>query len=277
MMIHAASTPLTLWSRRTAASSFVITCLILVPHWEARVTFPRSPEPETSTSGTPVLAFKTLFSLGLWVRPWIKVDYPNYPSIGNFEADFFQPEKWKPEYPNPAFQQMTEEDAFWAARIVMAFTDEQIRAIVKAGRLSDPKAEAYLIECLIKRREKIGRYWLNQINPLDEFKIQQGSLAFDNAAVRLAKSAPAETHEFQWYRFDNLSGTRTPVGTKQSVQATRLAIPAEVFGEPATSGAQFAVVEISTRSSSQPKWARPVHVYLRKSATGTSIVGIERE
>ena len=36
---------------------------------------------------------------------------------------------------------MTEEDAFWAARIVMAFTDEQIRAIVKAGRLSDPKAE----------------------------------------------------------------------------------------------------------------------------------------
>jgi len=239
--------------------------------------FPQKPRAGNEYIWDAGPSFKTLFSLGLWVRPWIKVDYPNHPSIGNFEADFFQPEQWKPEYPNPAFQRMTEEDAFWAARIVMAFTDQQIRAIVKAGRLSDPKAEAYLIECLIKRRDKIGRYWLNQINPLDEFKIQQDSLAFDNAAVRLAKSDPAETHEIQWYRFDNLSGTRTPVGTKQSVQATRLAIPAEVFGEPATSGAQFAVVEISTRSASQPKWARPVHVYLRKSATGTSIVGIERD
>jgi hypothetical protein len=130
---------------------------------------------------------------------------------------------------------------------------------------------------LIKRRDKIGRYWLNQINPLDEFKIDRDSLAFDNAAVRLTKSAPPDTHEFQWYRFDNMSGNRTPVGTKQSVQATRMAIPAEVFNEPASAGEQFAVVEISTRSSSQPKWARPVHVYLRKSATGTSIVGIERD
>ena len=119
----------------------------------------------------PGPTFKSLFSLGLWVRPWIRVDYPDYPSIGNFEADFFQPEKWKPEYPNPAFDNMTDEDAFWAAKIVMSFTDEQLRAIVKTGQLSDARAEAYLAETIIKRRDKVGRFWLNQVNPLDQFRV----------------------------------------------------------------------------------------------------------
>ena len=225
----------------------------------------------------PGPSFKTIFSLGLWVRPWIKVDYPNYPSIGNFEADFFQPEEWRPEYPNAAFLRMTEEDAFWAARIVMGFTDEHVRALVKVGQLTDPKAEAYLTECLIKRRDKIGRYWLNQLNPLDGFKVDQTSIAFDNVAIRLAGSSPAESHDVQWYRFDNAAEKRTAVGPKQTVKESRLTIPAEVFDGAASSSAQFAVVEISTRSSSQPKWARPVHVYLRKSGTTISIVGIERD
>jgi hypothetical protein len=239
--------------------------------------FPQKARAGNEYMWEPGPTFKTIFSLGLWVRPWIKVDYPNYPSIGNFEADFFQPEEWKPEYPNPAFLRMTEEDAFWAARIVMGFTDEQIRAIVKTGQLTDPKAEAYLIECLIKRRDKIGRYWLNQLNPLDGFKADQGSVAFDNAAVRLTGSAPADSHDVQWYRFDNVSEKRTAVGPKQAVKENRLTIPAEVFDGPASSGAEFAVVEISSRSSGQPKWARPVHVYLRKSGTTISILGIERD
>jgi hypothetical protein len=172
---------------------------------------------------------------------------------------------------------MTDEDAFWAARIVMAFTDEPIRAIVKAGQLTDPKAEAYLIECLIKRRDKIGRYWLNQLNPLDGFTVDQGLVAFDNAAVRLTGSAQADGHDVQWYRFDNMSEKRTAAGPRQAIKENRITIPAEVFDRPASSGAQFAVVEISSRSSGQPKWARPVHVYLRKSGTAISILGIERD
>ena len=74
-----------------------------------------------------------------------------------------------------------------------------------------------------------------------------------------------------------MSEKRTAVGAKQSVKESRLSIPAEVFDEAANPGAQFAVVEISARSSSQPKWTRPVHVYLRKSGTATSIIGIERD
>jgi hypothetical protein len=53
-------------------------------------------------------AFKTLATFGLYIRPWILVDYwEGAKSVGRFEGDFFDPVKWRPEYPNPAFDNMT--------------------------------------------------------------------------------------------------------------------------------------------------------------------------
>ncbi len=64
-------------------------------------------------------ALKTLATLGLYVRPWITVDYwQDAKSVGRFESDFFDPVKWRPEYPNPAFDNMRADDAFWGARLV---------------------------------------------------------------------------------------------------------------------------------------------------------------
>ncbi len=48
----------------------------------------------------------------------------------------------------------------------MAFTDEMIRAIARAGGYSDPAAEKHLADVLIKRRDKIGRAFLPAINPV---------------------------------------------------------------------------------------------------------------
>lgn len=76
------------------------------------------------------------------------VKYPPYPSVGNFEADFFEPWKWKTEYPHPAFERMDAADAFWAASIAARFTDQMIRAIVEQGALSDPAAAHFLASSL---------------------------------------------------------------------------------------------------------------------------------
>ena len=226
----------------------------------------------------PGPTFKSIFTLGLWVRPWIRVDYPNYPSIGNFEADFFQPEKWKPEYPNPAFKNLTDEDAFWAAKVVMAFSDDQVRAIVKTGQLSDPRAEAYLTETLIKRRDKVGRFWLNQVNPLDQFRVDGNALLFENAAVRLLKDVPAaDSYRAQWHRFDNYKQTQEPVGNQITAKERRLDIPSAAFEGPSDGVGHYALVEITTQSSHHASWARPLRVYLRKNDTGVSVVGIERD
>ena len=80
-----------------------------------------STRPQTPRAGNEyILEWKpswvTFATLGLWLRPWIRVDYPAVArSVGRFEADFFNPVVWKPEYPNPAFDNMQPDDAFWAA------------------------------------------------------------------------------------------------------------------------------------------------------------------
>ncbi|MCI0723867.1 MAG: hypothetical protein L0338_33660 [Acidobacteria bacterium] len=226
----------------------------------------------------PGPTFKSIFSLGLWVRPWVRVDYPHYPSLGNFEAEFFRPEKWKAEYPNPAFNNLMDEDAFWAAKLVMAFTDDQLRAIVKTGQLSDARAEAYLTDTLIKRRNKVGNFWLNQVNPLDQIRVEDSDLVFDNAAVRLLKgTAEAESYQVQWHRFDNRKETQEPAGAKLTARDKRLAIPSAAFEGAADGNAHYALAEITTHSVHHPKWARPLRVYLRKKGMEVSVVGIERE
>ena len=62
----------------------------------------------------------TMLTLGLYVRPWIKVPYPDVPAVGRIESTYYRAENWKPDYPNPAFRNARPDDRFWAARIVAA-------------------------------------------------------------------------------------------------------------------------------------------------------------
>ena len=98
----------------------------------------------------------TMLTFGLYVRPWIRVEYPDIPSLGRIESTYFRPETWKPEYPNPAFERMLPEDAFWAARIVSRFSDDAIRAILETGDFRAPEAEAHLAKALDLHRKLYG-------------------------------------------------------------------------------------------------------------------------
>ena len=91
-------------------------------------------------------ALKAAATLGMWDRPWRHVEYVEYPSVGRFESAYFQPEAWRPDYPNPAFTKMTPQDALWATRTVMRFSDDAVRAIVATGQYDDPAAEAYVAD-----------------------------------------------------------------------------------------------------------------------------------
>jgi len=53
--------------------------------------------------------------------------------VGRFEGSAFDPAEWKPRVPAAALAHARGDDTFWAARRVAAFTDDMIRAIVKAG------------------------------------------------------------------------------------------------------------------------------------------------
>jgi hypothetical protein len=119
-------------------------------------------------------ALKTLATLGLYVRPWITVDYwERARSVGRFEGDFFDPVAWRPEYPNPAFENLRPDDAFWAARLVARFSDDALRAVVAKARFSEPGAADHVLATLIKRRDKVVRtsVWLTPkwIPPYSKF------------------------------------------------------------------------------------------------------------
>lgn len=119
--------------------------------------------------------FGNILSFGLYVKSWEKLGDFKYPSIGRFNAHDFDPGDSRPNYPNPAFENCTNLDGYWGAKLVMSFTDEQLEAVVKQGQYPDPEAEAYLLRILKERRDKTGRYWHSRVNPLDKFRIIQGS------------------------------------------------------------------------------------------------------
>ena len=104
------------------------------------------------------------------------------------------------------------DDKFWAARRVMAFTDEMIRAVVKVGQISDPAAEKHLADVIILRRDKIGQQYYAAVNPLVDFRLADGRLTFVNEGLRSGLVAgPAPTYDAAWSRFDNATGTATPI------------------------------------------------------------------
>jgi len=213
-------------------------------------------------------ALKAAASFGLWDRDWRHLDYKEYPAVGRFESTYFEPATWKPDYPNPAFAKMTSSDALWATRTVMRFSDEAIRAIVATGRIEDPEAADYLVGRIIERRDKIVRYHLGQINPLDGFEVEPASrqLTF----VNLGLEAGLETecrYEYRWYRFNNASGELTALGAVTSTSVPRLSIP--------RAAADFLMVRLSSICPTQDKWKSIVDVYFRNGVE-PGLVGLER-
>jgi hypothetical protein len=218
-------------------------------------------------------ALKTLATLGLYVRPWVRVDYPDVaPSVGRFEAAFFNPVKWRPEYPNPAFDNMRPDDAFWAARLVARFDAAAIRAIVSKARYSDPKAADYIAATLIARRDKVLRTWLAGVNPIVAPALAaDGTLTFTNAAVDAGVATPPSAYLLAWSAFDNAVGAAS--GAAHEIRAER---PGAVAPADLLRTAEFISVAVRVVHADYPSWNAPVNIVFRRTAEGWRAVGLER-
>ena len=236
-----------------------------------------STKPQTLRAGNEYIlewgpGFKTLATLGLYVRPWITTKYwEGAKAVGRFEGDAFDAVKWRPEYPNPAFDNMRADDAFWGARLVARFSDEIIRAIVAKGRYTEPGASEHIATTLIKRRDKVLKAWLPAVNPLIEPRLaSDGTLTFQNAAEAAGVASRSSRYTLLWSRFDNATNTHT--GT---VEAT--ATEARAAGPPSVlQGAQFVSVAVRTTHPDYPVWAMPVTFTFRRVSNGWQAVGLER-
>ncbi len=215
----------------------------------------------------------TMLTLGLYVRPWIKVEYPEIPAVGRFESTYYRAEQWKPDYPNPAFKNAREDDRFWAARIVAAFSDDAVAAVVGSARFSDPRATAYLTRTLLERRSKVLDVWLNGTNPIVNVALSaSGELTFDNAAEQAAVGKPADHYTVQWSRFDNTTGTHHAVDAEVTLRQPRGQVPAALL----VTRPEYLSARLQAFHPDQPAWAHPLAVYFRRVGDGWSLVGLER-
>ena len=214
---------------------------------------------------------KRLVTLGFYLQPWQTVNYEKNRSIGRFEGDEFDPLKWKSRVPAAALLHARDDDSFWAARRVMAFSDEMIRALVKTGKYSDPAAEKLLAEVLIKRRNKIGQTYYTRINPLVNFRLDSsGVLRFENAAVQAGMVEAKTAYKAAWSVLNNDTGTLSPVGESSS-SSQQMAAPKDLPPKAA-----FVVAEVRAVDPPHPSWTKPVRATFNRTTSGWKLVGLER-
>jgi hypothetical protein len=209
-------------------------------------------------------AFRSLFHLGLYSHGWERAAYPSAKATGRIESKVFDPEGWKPNYPNPAFLNRRPDDEYWAAKIVMAFSDADIRSLVETAEYSDPRAADYVVNTLAERRDKIGRTYFAKVLPLDYFRISNEKLLFEDMAVQY-KFREAIEYRISWFRFDNTKGELTFLPGEDAPHLPRQ------FSS-AREGEFFA-----TRIHAPTDEKKRVTVYLSKKGSGAEVVGIERE
>jgi hypothetical protein len=181
--------------------------------------------------------------------------------------------------------EMTNQDAYWGAKIVMSFTPDDIRAIVKKGEYSDPAVEKYIADVLIERRDKIGRYWFSKVNPLDRFAIEQKdgatALRFDDLGVESGLWPTGKHHyELRHYKSKKVvdSGVLTEA-THIPISADLLASMADLAsGKASDDQERFFYYQLKTERDGKLSKATRVYLYYDDAnAARLKIVRIERE
>jgi hypothetical protein len=140
---------------------------------------------------------RSLLTLGADERPWDHAHrVPGREKFAYYRATDFDPTRWKPTYPNPAFLRMTERDAAWMARLIARFSVDDIRAMVALGRWSDPGDGDYLTGILVERQRRILVRYLGKLSPLGEVHATGADRLCATDFARLREIAPAQAFHY---------------------------------------------------------------------------------
>jgi len=115
---------------------------------------------------------KEIVTLGKYQSPSEKHGVMISPEVGMFTADDFDAEGWKPTYATVMFDNMTDQDAFWATRIILSFSEPELRSIVKTAEYSNPEDADYIVRTLLERRRIIAGHWLSRVDALASFSVR---------------------------------------------------------------------------------------------------------
>ncbi len=239
-----------------------------------------------------------LITFGLIPRPWNRATINKESEIFGYYTDRdFLPSGWRGGYANPAFERMTFRDALWMVRIISRFSNAHLAEIVKAGRLDNPRDEAYLLKQLIKRRDVVLREYLTKWAPLAFFRLvrrkhgrPEQSLCFEDLATKFSLVNPREVvyklrfyggekvdKELGWLQFSpdadhpHRSCVLLPIGDKRPSDLVKPSAPAN---DPLRYGTLK--IFVSQKAAVPPTSSVWVHFYDLGPKKGYRLVGINR-
>jgi hypothetical protein len=229
-------------------------------------------------------SLRALASLGLYHRPF-EDDRPEwqrlveqYPSVGYYPAETFDPDAYRTNRKLPTHIRMTDRDAYWGAKIVTSFSDEQLAAVVATARYPQPDG-AYVEHALRVRRDIIGRRYLRAVAAVEEPAVSDDGarVCFRDLAIARRYAEPWETR----YLVDVGDGRGNRLAKlEQTTTSARTCVP--FAGD--TVGSGYRVVSVVTElgggaggvQKSTTKASR-IHLRWRERERRFVVVGLERD
>jgi len=215
---------------------------------------------------------KNFFSLGIYYPYWLPVLRSPYRAVGIFESQIFDPARWVPRVPNPAFEQADPLDWYWAASIIARFNPDHLAAIVGSGRYSEPGAAAWVLRVLTERQYRILDHAFSRVLPLEDPTTHGTVLHMRDLAVDATMMLPADSY-YTWSASvdDEVvgegHGERPVAELEQVIAAAR--------SRPGFTDAPFVTVSWRRVCGVGPFGA--VHVHLRVLDDRLLVVGVDRD
>jgi len=242
-----------------------------------------------------------LGALGFYQRPyqrqresWWRLA-EEQPEIGWFTAEDFDPDEYRSGRKVPAHRRMTDRDAYWGAKLVTSFSDEQIAAVVAQTQLPLVE-EIYLTRALRMRRDIIGRRYLRAATAVEGPYVAAAgrALCFDDLAIARGYAAAGEVR-YDVAITDESGRPRGAYSARPTAAITMGTLggspnpPAMARGEQSSptrhaitcvplpsAGGDYRVVEVRTVFPGETETSRPARA-ARVHLAGTSILGLERD
>lgn len=183
-----------------------------------------------------------------------------YPEFGGFTDEHFDPRKWRPITDVPPFVRATERDRYWGARRVAAFSRDELRGAVNAGRYR-PEAGDYLVEVLWRRRDAVARDGFSRVAPLDHFQVAGGRLCFTDWWVR-AGLGGGDATDYRARENDSVIGV---VHGSDGNGASCVALP---------HGSGYRVIELAAQRPGERHFGPTVAVHLTGDGAGAHVIGV---
>lgn len=216
-------------------------------------------------------------TLGMSEDDWRKRTLHGFREVGYFDSTYFDPGGFDPLQPNSAFANTTRRDAYWGAKIVGAFRDSHIDAIVAEGGYREPGAAEHVAAVLKANRNKIVRYFFDQVTPLDFFRVTGGVVEFTDLGIDYGvyPGMPARYRA----RFAMADASRDKMGSSRTeweeISSTRIPLDSgPAAGALAQLDGSHSFLAMEVQVNRGDGWSDSVTAYL--AAASGRIVAVDR-